>query len=163
MHPNIWDRVESYTAHISWPVSWDLFCLPKIKFIILKWESCSSALPILYIGSTTLLVWPLFKQTLRTTPSSCLKQGQVWRVTQALVPKFDLIAFSFDVVGETSTLRKPWLGIPIFGSNFWDPNPKQNSDSIFDSKDFGRDFFFEILMSGESENQNSDLRYSEFR
>jgi hypothetical protein len=30
-----------------------------------------------------------------------------------------------------------WLGIPIFGSDFWDPHWKQNSDSVFDSKDSG--------------------------
>jgi hypothetical protein len=29
-----------------------------------------------------------------------------------------------------------WLGIPIFGSNFWDPHWKRNFDSIFNSKDF---------------------------
>jgi hypothetical protein len=31
----------------------------------------------------------------------------------------------------------PWLGIPIFGSDFWDPHCEQNSDSSFDSGDFG--------------------------
>jgi hypothetical protein len=35
----------------------------------------------------------------------------------------------------------PWLGIPIFGSKFWDPHRKQNSDSVFDSKDSDRIFF----------------------
>jgi hypothetical protein len=55
-----------------------------------------------------------------------------------------------------------WLGIPIFGSDFWDPHHKRNSDSMFDSKDSGR-IFFEIPMSEESENWNSDLRYLEFR
>jgi hypothetical protein len=40
------------------------------------------------------------------------------------------------------------LGIPIFGSDFWDPHCKRNSDSVFDSKDSGR-FFFKIPMSGE--------------
>ncbi len=56
----------------------------------------------------------------------------------------------------------PWLGIPIFGSNFWDPHRKRNSDFVFDSEDSVW-IFFEIPMSGESENWNSDLRYSEFR
>ncbi len=55
-----------------------------------------------------------------------------------------------------------WLGIPIFGSNFWDPHCKQNSDSIFYSKDSGW-IFFEIPMSGESENWNSDLQNLEFQ
>jgi hypothetical protein len=35
----------------------------------------------------------------------------------------------------------PWLGIPIFGSDFWDPHCKQNSNSVFDSEDSGRIFF----------------------
>jgi hypothetical protein len=77
---------------------------------------------------------------------------------------------------------QPWLEILIFGSDFWDPHCRQNSDSVFGSGDsvwnffefqclesqkieilickipeipFG--FFFEILMSGKSENWNSDL------
>jgi hypothetical protein len=33
------------------------------------------------------------------------------------------------------------LGIPIFGSDFWDPHWKQNSDSVFDSEDSGQIFF----------------------
>ncbi len=45
-------------GHISWPVSWDLFCLPKFQFITFNQESCSSMLPILYMGSITLLFWP---------------------------------------------------------------------------------------------------------
>jgi hypothetical protein len=36
------------------------------------------------------------------------------------------------------------LGFPIFGSNFWDPHHKQNSDSVFDSEDSGRKIFFEF-------------------
>ncbi len=36
------------------------------------------------------------------------------------------------------------LGIPICGSDFWDPHRKQNSDSVFDSKDSGRKIFFEF-------------------
>ncbi len=55
-----------------------------------------------------------------------------------------------------------WLGIPIFGSDFWDPHRKRNSNSFFEYEDSGR-IFFEIPMSGESENWNSDLQYSEFR
>ncbi len=43
------------------------------------------------------------------------------------------------------------LGIPIFGSNFWDPHRRRNS------------IFFEIPISGESENRNSDLKFLEFR
>jgi hypothetical protein len=36
-----------------------------------------------------------------------------------------------------------WLGIPIFGSNFWDPHWKRNLDFVFDSGDCGRKYFFE--------------------
>ncbi len=38
-------------------------------------------------------------------------------------------------------VHKPWLGIPIFDSSFWDPLCKQNSNSVFDSKDSGQNFF----------------------
>ncbi len=38
------------------------------------------------------------------------------------------------------------LGIPIFGSNFWDPHWKRNSNSVFDSKNSGQIFFFQILL-----------------
>ncbi len=34
-----------------------------------------------------------------------------------------------------------WLGILIFGSDFWDPHRKQNSNSVFGSEDSGRIFF----------------------
>jgi hypothetical protein len=50
-----------------------------------------------------------------------------------------------------------WLGIPIFGSDFQDPLCKRNSVSVFDSKDSGQ-IFFEIPMSGESENWNSESK-----
>jgi hypothetical protein len=36
------------------------------------------------------------------------------------------------------------LGISIFGSDFWDPHCKQNSDSVFDSEDSGWKIFFEF-------------------
>ncbi len=38
----------------------------------------------------------------------------------------------------------PWLGILIFGSDFWDPHRKQNSDSMFDSKDSGWNLFLKF-------------------
>jgi hypothetical protein len=41
-------------------------------------------------------------------------------------------------------LRNPWLGILIFGSDFWDTHRKRNSDSVFDSKDSGRIFFLKF-------------------
>ena len=41
-------------------------------------------------------------------------------------------------------LTLSWLGIPIFGSDFWDPHRKQNSDSVFDSEDSGRIFFLKF-------------------
>jgi hypothetical protein len=63
---------------------------------------------------------------------------------------------------QTGIHAQAWLGIPIVGFDFWEPQWKQNSDSVFDSGDSGR-IFFETLMSGESGNQNSDLQYSEFQ
>jgi hypothetical protein len=36
------------------------------------------------------------------------------------------------------------LGIPIFGSDFWDPHRKLNSNFVFDSEDSGRKIFFEF-------------------
>jgi hypothetical protein len=36
------------------------------------------------------------------------------------------------------------LGIPIFGSNFWDPHRKRNSDLVFDSEDSGWKIFIEF-------------------
>jgi hypothetical protein len=40
------------------------------------------------------------------------------------------------------------LGIPIFGSDFWDPHWRQNYDSVYDSKDSGRIFLkFQFLES----------------
>ncbi len=56
----------------------------------------------------------------------------------------------------------PWLIIPIFGSDFWDPHWKQNSDSVFDSGDSGW-IFFEIAMSGKSKDWNSDFQNLEFQ
>ncbi len=41
---------------------------------------------------------------------------------------------------------KPRLGIPIFGSNFWDPHWKQNSDSVSNFGDSGRIFFRYTLL-----------------
>ncbi len=37
-----------------------------------------------------------------------------------------------------------WLGIPIFGSDFWEPHWKQISYSVFDSEDSGRKIFLEF-------------------
>jgi hypothetical protein len=37
-----------------------------------------------------------------------------------------------------------WLGIPIFGSDFWDPHRKRNFNFVFDSKDSGWIFFFKF-------------------
>jgi hypothetical protein len=35
-----------------------------------------------------------------------------------------------------------WLEIPNFGTDFWDPHRKRNSNSVFDSRDYGCCFFF---------------------
>ncbi len=50
------------------------------------------------------------------------------------------------------------MRILIFGSNFWDPHQKRDSDPAYDSKDSSRNFFSRIPMSGESENRNSDSK-----
>jgi hypothetical protein len=50
-----------------------------------------------------------------------------------------------------------WLGIPSFGSDFWDPHWKRNFNSIFDSKDSSRNFFLNSAVE-KSRNQNSDSK-----
>ncbi len=45
---------------------------------------------------------------------------------------------------QISAKEATWLGIPIFGSDFWDPHRKRNSNSIFDSWDSGRIFFLKF-------------------
>ncbi len=62
---------------------------------------------------------------------------------------------------QISAKEATWMRILIFGSDFWDPHRKRNSNSIFDSRDSGR-IFFEIPMSEKLENWNSDLRNFEF-
>ncbi len=37
-----------------------------------------------------------------------------------------------------------WLGIPIFGSDFWDPHWKRDSDFVFNSEDSSWIFFLEF-------------------
>jgi hypothetical protein len=37
-----------------------------------------------------------------------------------------------------------WLEIPIFGSDFWDPHCKQNSDFVFNSEDSSRFLFLKF-------------------
>ncbi len=60
-----------------------------------------------------------------------------------------------------SLVLMAWLGIPIFGYDFWDPHRKQNSDSVFDSKDSGQIFFLNSIVEKlrnwnfDSEIQNS--------
>jgi hypothetical protein len=66
------------------------------------------------------------------------------------------------ITASMPTRQPSWLGIPIFGSNFWDPHWRRISDSVYNSEDSGRIFFW-IPISGEPENWNSDLRFSEFR
>jgi hypothetical protein len=70
---------------------------------------------------------------------------------------------------------QPWLGIPIFGSNFWDPRWKQNSGSVSDSKDSGRKNFNQIPLLknqeigilipkfGISKKINEGIQYFSFR
>jgi hypothetical protein len=49
-----------------------------------------------------------------------------------------------EVKKPMQNINYPRLGIPIFGSDFWDPHWKQNSDSVFNSEDFGQIFFFKF-------------------
>jgi hypothetical protein len=51
------------------------------------------------------------------------------------------------------SVHRPWLGILIFGSNFWDR--KRNSDSVFVSGDSGQIFFLNTAVEKLS-NRNSD-------
>ncbi len=44
---------------------------------------------------------------------------------------------------KSNKIWTTWLGFLIFGSNFWDPHHKRNSDSDFDSEDSGWKIFFE--------------------
>ncbi len=60
----------------------------------------------------------------------------------------------------------PWpqarLGIPIFGSDFWDPHWKRNSNSLFNSKDSGQIFFFKFrCWKFEKSEFHSEIRNSE--
>ncbi len=56
----------------------------------------------------------------------------------------------------------PRLGIPIFGSDFWDPHRKWNSNSVFDSKDSGWIFFLNSAVEkSRNRNSNSKIRNSE--
>jgi hypothetical protein len=55
------------------------------------------------------------------------------------------VVVSMKVVCSNCTgLAQPRLGIPIFGSGFWDPHRKQNSGSVSDSEDSGRKNFNQI-------------------
>ncbi len=56
-----------------------------------------------------------------------------------------------------TALLGAWLGILIFGSDFWDPHWKWNYDSIFDSEDSGRKIFLNSAVE-KSRNWNSDSK-----
>ncbi len=78
---------------------------------------------------------------------------------------FFVFVFSFSLfqwIWSENAVGGARLGIPTFGSDFWNPHWRWNSDSVYDSEDSGR-IFFEIPISGEPENKNSDLRFLEFR
>ncbi len=67
------------------------------------------------------------------------KMGCWWGATFKEYNREELACFS-----EGSTSMKTRLGIPIFGSDFWDPHWKWNFDSIFDSKDSGWKIFLKF-------------------
>ncbi len=54
-------------------------------------------------------------------------------------------------------LCRAWLGILIYGSDFWDPHRKGNSDSVFDSRYSGRNSFLNSTVE-KSSNRNSDSK-----
>jgi hypothetical protein len=53
--------------------------------------------------------------------------------------------------------RRAWLGIPIYGSVFWDPHRKPNTNSIFNSKDSSQIFFLNSAVE-KSRKRNSDSK-----
>jgi hypothetical protein len=53
--------------------------------------------------------------------------------------------------------KKTWLGIPIFGSDFWDPHQKRNSDSVFDSGDSSQFFLLNSAVE-KTTNWNSNSK-----
>ncbi len=59
-------------------------------------------------------------------------------------------------------MNQTWLGISIFGSDFWDPYWKRNFDSIFDSKNSGGKIFsnsaVEKLTKSEFQFQNLEFQ-----
>ncbi len=63
---NIWDGVESYAMHISWPVGWSLICSPKAKLVIFKQRISSSELPLLTVEHHSLFFVRLQCLMLRT-------------------------------------------------------------------------------------------------
>ncbi len=65
--PNIQDCVEFYAAHIFQPGSWDLICLPKIKFVIFKQRVSSSVLPPLTEEAPLFVFCPPIQQNAQDT------------------------------------------------------------------------------------------------
>ncbi len=65
-----------------------------------------------------------------------MSEGQT---TNHAFPSGGVHKHSFSPASITS-----WLGILIFGSNFWDPHWMQNSNSVFNSEDSGRKIFVEF-------------------
>jgi hypothetical protein len=71
-----------------------------------------------------------------------------WATTTSGWTQRHLRCAQLSSLGESTHIRdypwaleaQPWLGNPIFGTNFWDPHRKRYHDSIFDSKDSGRIF-----------------------
>ncbi len=61
-----------------------------------------------------------------------------WATT---IHKFQGFKAGFDYLTQQKEAR---LGILIFGSNFWDPHRRQNSDSVYNSKDSCRIFFLKF-------------------
>jgi hypothetical protein len=71
--------------------------------------------------------------------------------------QYHLAASILAAAAEMIPLRnvQAWLGIPIFLLNFWDPHWKQNSNSVFDSKDSSQKSFLNSAVE-KSQNWNAD-------
>jgi hypothetical protein len=72
------------------------------------------------------LVWVAIEDSISLYPS-CTQDGR--------------FLFKFYICHPSDWHYNARLGIPIFGSNFWDPHQRRNSDSVYNSEDSGRIFF----------------------
>jgi hypothetical protein len=72
--------------------------------------------------------------------SPCLQRSEIVQ----MIPQMFFLFHIQQWQGQKSSASSAWSGILIFGSDFWDPHKKQNSDFVFDSKDSGWKIFLEF-------------------